>query len=90
MADSNVDGKPTDADVVDQIGAVFAEAQARVDARRDAPCSDAGIYESQNINEVCDTCSGQEGLHYCLVRTEQVKNMNIMTCEGWAPMIPNG
>ena len=52
-------------------------------------CSESGIYESQNADEVCDTCSGQEGLHYCLVRTTQVKNMNIMTCDEWASKIPN-
>jgi hypothetical protein len=65
-----------------------SETSARSDDSSPAPCSESGIYESQNSDEVCDTCSGQEGRHYCLVRTTPVKNMDIMTCDEWAPKIP--
>ena len=62
-ADNNGAAKPTDADVVDQIGAVFAEAQARVDARRDAPCS--ARFEPVNGETVtpCHLPSGHDGNH---------------------------
>lgn len=33
----------------------------------------------------CDTCDYQEGHHYCLLHTRQVKNMDIVRCRDWAP-----
>ena len=39
------------------------------------------IYETYNPEHSCDTCASQdEGRHYCLLRGEPVKNMNMMIC----------
>lgn len=31
----------------------------------------------------CDFCSSQEGSHYCLLHTCQIKDMNLKTCDDW-------
>jgi len=31
----------------------------------------------------CDTCDSQEGCHYCLLHTKQIKNMYLYCCGDW-------
>jgi len=31
--------------------------------------------------ESCDTCDSQEGSHYCLLHSIQIKNMDLMRCK---------
>jgi len=31
----------------------------------------------------CDTCASQEGHHYCLLHTVQIKNMDTVRCSDW-------
>jgi len=39
----------------------------------------------RTVAESCDTCASQEGRHYCLLRTEQIKNMDLFICSEWTP-----
>lgn len=32
----------------------------------------------------CDTCDFQEGRHYCLLHTMQIKNMDMVRCKNWS------
>ena len=34
--------------------------------------------------ESCDTCASQEGRHYCLLLTQQIKNMDLHICDEWS------
>jgi hypothetical protein len=34
-------------------------------------------------NKSCDTCIAQEGKHYCLLHSCQLKNMNTVRCKDW-------
>ena len=33
--------------------------------------------------KLCDTCASQEDRHYCLLHSQQVKNMDILVCDDW-------
>ena len=35
----------------------------------------------------CDMCECQEGRHYCLLHTEQIKNMETVACKDWTERI---
>ena len=37
----------------------------------------------------CDTCEYQEGRHYCLLHTRQLKNMDTVRCKDWSDKHPN-
>jgi hypothetical protein len=41
------------------------------------------ILEPSEGDKSCDTCELQEGNHYCLLHSEQVKNMDIVKCKDW-------
>ena len=35
------------------------------------------------MDKVCDTCVSQEGRHYCLLHSRQMRDMNVETCPDW-------
>lgn len=41
------------------------------------------LAKRKNANKVCDTCVSQEGRHYCLLHSRQMRDMNIATCPDW-------
>lgn len=43
------------------------------------------LENSKSWMESCDHCASQEdGGHYCLLHSEQVKNMDTVCCDDWA------
>lgn len=37
----------------------------------------------------CDSCDSQEGRHYCLLHSIQIKNMDTVRCKDWSEKQPN-
>lgn len=42
-----------------------------------------GVHDTDDWMKSCDFCNSQEGGHYCLLHTRQMKNMNLLTCPDW-------
>ena len=38
------------------------------------------LCRAEHDEPTCDDCDSQEGRHYCLLHTVQVKNMDIVRC----------
>jgi hypothetical protein len=41
-------------------------------------------YETNGVGPSCDDCCSQEGKHYCLLHTRQMKNMDMQRCDFWS------
>ena len=41
------------------------------------------LRRAEHWESTCDDCANQEGRHYCLLHTIQIKNMDIMRCEDY-------
>lgn len=51
----------------------------------ESPCSMPSLYETPFHELSCDECASQEGRHYCLTFSCQVKNMDTVRCPSWHP-----
>lgn len=55
----------------------------KTDAQYEDKLINAKIRRAEHWEGTCDDCQSQEGRHYCLLHTIQVKNMDIMRCEDY-------
>ena len=42
-------------------------------------------YPARSVGDSCDACDSQEDRHYCLLHSRQMKNMDTLRCDDWAP-----
>jgi hypothetical protein len=42
-------------------------------------------YPARGVGDSCDGCASQEGRHYCLLHSRQMKNMDTLRCDDFTP-----